>query len=113
VLLATVSMGDPVQTDTRGAASFVETPDECIAPEICIEEYLWSLYQRTPKVDTNKVTERIKGTVKKKGKTRTVIKNHYEARRGRLHVEGPDSGTRSRHVAEGLRDRRGRGLCGL
>jgi hypothetical protein len=74
VLLATVSTGDPVQTDTRAAASFVETPDECIAPEICIDEYLWSLYQRTPKVDTNKVTERIKGTVKKKGKTRTIIK---------------------------------------
>jgi hypothetical protein len=43
--------------------------------EICIDEYLWSLYERTPKVDTNKVTERIKTTVKtKKGKTRTVIK---------------------------------------
>ncbi len=43
-------------------------------PEICIDEYLWSLYQRTPKVDTMTVSERIKVTVKKKGKTRTVIK---------------------------------------
>ena len=74
VLIAIVSTADPVQTDTRAAASFAETPDECIAPEICIDEYLWSLYQRTPKVDTNKVTERIKGTVKQKGKTRTIIK---------------------------------------
>ena len=49
-----------------------ETPNECLAADICIDEYLWSLYERTPKVDTNKVTERIKKTVKKKGKTRTV-----------------------------------------
>jgi hypothetical protein len=74
VRLATVSTGDLVQTDTRAAASFVETPDECIVPEICIDEYLWSLCQRTPKVDTNKVRERIQGTVKKKSKTRTIIK---------------------------------------
>jgi len=74
VLLASVSTADPVQNATKPAASFVETPDECIVPEICIDDYLWSLYQRTPKVDTMKVTERIKVTVKKKGKTRTVIK---------------------------------------
>ena len=42
--------------------------------EICIDDYLWSLYERTPKVDTNKVTEQIKATVKKKGKTRIVTK---------------------------------------
>ena len=48
--------------------------DECLVISICIDEYLWSLYERTPKVDTNKVTERIKVTVKHKGKTRTVTK---------------------------------------
>jgi hypothetical protein len=32
------------------------------------------LYERAPKIDTNKVTNRIKTTVKKKRKTRTVIK---------------------------------------
>ena len=74
VLLATVSTADPVQNDTSAPARAVETPDECIVPEICIDDYLWSLYQRTPKVDTMKVTERIKVTVKKKGKTRTAIK---------------------------------------
>jgi hypothetical protein len=51
-----------------------ETPDECLVAEICIDQYLWSLYERTPKIDTNKVTEKIKTTVKKKDKTRTVIK---------------------------------------
>jgi hypothetical protein len=35
---------------------------------------LWSLYEHTPKVDTSKVQERIKVKVKKKGKTRTVVK---------------------------------------
>jgi len=43
--------------------------------DICIDEYLWALYERTPKVDTNKVTKQIKTTVKtKKGKTRTITK---------------------------------------
>jgi hypothetical protein len=74
VLLASVRTADPVQNDAKAAASSVETLDPCPVPEICIDEYLWSLYQRTPKVDTMKVSERIKATVKKKGKTRTVIK---------------------------------------
>src|SRR5213079_2801583 len=50
-------------------------PNECLVAEICIDEYLWSFYERTPKVDMNKVTERVRTTVKKKGKTRTVIKS--------------------------------------
>ena len=79
--------------------------------EICIDEYLWSLYERTPKVDTNKVTERIKVTVKKKGKTRTVIKTITKYVVAGLHVEGSDRRRKSRHVAQGLRDRRhGSGL---
>jgi hypothetical protein len=65
---------DPVEEDPQAAARPVETLDECLVVDICIDEYLWSLYERTPKVDTNKVTERIKTTVKKKGKTRTVTK---------------------------------------
>ena len=65
---------DPAKEDPQSAARPVETLDECLVVEICIDEYLWSLYERTPKVDTNKVTERIKTTVKTKGKTRTVTK---------------------------------------
>jgi hypothetical protein len=66
---------EPAQEDMRPAARSVEILDECLVVDICIDEYLWSLYERTPKVDTNKVTERIKTTVKtKKGKTRTVTK---------------------------------------
>jgi len=43
----------------------------CVA-DACIDAYLWSLYERTPKIDTNKVSEQVKVTVKKRGKTRTV-----------------------------------------
>ena len=65
---------DPVQGYTKEAVSSAETPDECLVAETCIDRYLWSVYQRAPKVDTIKVPKPIKVTVKKKGKTRTVIK---------------------------------------
>ena len=65
----------PAEEYLQPAARPVEIVDECLVVEICIDEYLWSLYERTPKVDTNKVTKQIKTTVKtKKGKTRTVTK---------------------------------------
>jgi hypothetical protein len=60
--------------DLKPAMRPVETPNECLVVEICIDDYLWSFYQLTPKVDTNKVVQRIKTTVKKKGKTRTVTR---------------------------------------
>jgi hypothetical protein len=48
--------------------------DACLADTGCIDNYLWSLYQRTPKVDTVSVSEQTKVTVKRKGKSRTVTK---------------------------------------
>jgi D-alanyl-D-alanine carboxypeptidase len=51
-----------------------ETVDECSASDICVDQYLWSLYQRAPKVDTIRVPEQIEVKVKKKGKTRVVTK---------------------------------------
>ena len=53
-------------------ASSIEIIDECLVVEICIDQYLWALYQRAPKDDTIKVEEQRKMTVKKKGKTRIV-----------------------------------------
>ena len=41
--------------------------------EVCIDEYLWSLYQRTPKRDTIKVVEQRKTKVIKNGKPRTIV----------------------------------------
>ena len=59
-------------------AGSVETPSECPAPEVCIDDYLWALYQRAPKIDTNKVVQRIRVksvvTIKKKNKTVAVTK---------------------------------------
>lgn len=77
VQVATLSTPDPVQDDeTREAVPKIEIVDECLVVEICIDEYLWAAYERTKKVDTGKVVERRKVTVKKKnGKTRTVVKS--------------------------------------
>ena len=71
--LAADNEPDSVENDGRQAANS-ETLDECSMTEICIDQYLWSLYQRAPKVDTIRVPEQIKVTVKKKGKTRVVTK---------------------------------------
>ena len=73
VQMATWSESDAVHTDIGDTARLLEMVDECLVPEICIDQYLWSLYQRTPKRDAIKVEEQKKSTVKKKGKTRTVI----------------------------------------
>jgi hypothetical protein len=73
VLFAAVSPTDPVQ-NAAGPAVSSEALDACPEPDVCIDQYLWSLYERTPKVDTVKVEERIKVKVKNKGKTKTVVK---------------------------------------
>ena len=52
----------------------LEASDECVLSEECIDQYLWSVYERAQKVDTIKVEERIKVTVEKNGKSRTVTK---------------------------------------
>jgi hypothetical protein len=75
VQFASVSTPDPVKEYPKPTVRPVETPDECLVVEICIDEYLWSVYERTPKIDINKVEEQTKETVKKKnGKMRTIIK---------------------------------------
>src|SRR5271166_4840473 len=72
--IATPTGPDAVHTDNGNAVRSIETVDECLIPEICIDRYLWLLYQRTPKRDTIKVVEQRKVTVTKKGQTRTVTK---------------------------------------
>lgn len=49
--------------------------DECFVMEACIDRYLWALYQRTPKEDSIKVKDRRAVTVKRKGKTVTVMRS--------------------------------------
>ena len=81
VQVATANTPDPVLNDTKPAkeaVSTIEIHDECLVAEICIDQFLWALYQRTPKEDTTKVYEQrkvtVKVTVKKKRKTVTVSK---------------------------------------
>jgi hypothetical protein len=75
VPVATATTPDAVPKDTKDALNSIEILDECLVPDICIDRYLWVLYQRTPKEDSIKVQEQRKVTVKKKHKTVTVTKS--------------------------------------
>jgi hypothetical protein len=74
VQMATANVLDPVQEEAKKPVSSIERLDECPVPEICIDQYLWSLYERAPKVGARKVVEQIKETVEKNGKTQTITK---------------------------------------
>ena len=60
--------------DGKESVTSTETLDECLTSEACIDQYLWSVYQRAPKEDTTKVVERTKVIVKTDGKPQTVVK---------------------------------------
>jgi len=60
--------------EPEAKVSPLEASDECVLTEECIDQYLWSVYERAPKVDTIKVEERIKVKLEKDGKSRTVTK---------------------------------------
>ena len=64
---------NPVETSSVDTSAIDEV-DECMVAQICIDRYLWSRYERTRKIDTIKVSEQTKVTVKRKGKTRIVTK---------------------------------------
>ena len=74
VQVAMASMPDPAPTPiaVNAAPSTIEMVDECLVVDACIDNYLWALYQRTPKLDTIKEHERRKVTVKRRGKMVTV-----------------------------------------
>ena len=65
----------PSEEALQPPAHPVEIPSECLVTAICIDDYLWALYERTPKVDMNKVVERMRVMVRKKGKVRTVVRS--------------------------------------
>ncbi len=73
--VATANPSDPALDDVKPAVSAIEILDECLDADVCIDRFLWTLYQRTPKQDTVKMQERRKVTVKRKGKMVTVTKN--------------------------------------
>jgi hypothetical protein len=73
VQLAALTPPDDLHHDAREEPNDIKTVDECHTSELCIDQYLWSLYQRARKVDTIKVVEQKKASVVKKGKLRTII----------------------------------------
>ena len=72
---ATVPSQPEAAVDTPAGRPRIEVVGECLVVEPCIDQYLFALYQRTPKEDTVKETERRKVTVKRKGKTITVTRS--------------------------------------
>jgi hypothetical protein len=70
-ILASVTTG---RAATSVIVNEADGVDECLVAQTCIDRYLWSLYERTQKVDTIKVPEQVKVAVKRKGKTRMVPK---------------------------------------
>ena len=60
--------------DGKEAVTSTETLDECLTPEVCVDQYLWSVYRRAPKQDTVKMVERRKVTIKVGGKPRAIVK---------------------------------------
>jgi hypothetical protein len=73
VQFAALTPPDEVHHDARDEPPNIKTADECPASDLCIDQYLWSLYQRARKVDTIKVVEQKKASVVKKGKLHTII----------------------------------------
>ena len=74
VRLASANPSDPLPPEAREPAGAIEVSDECVAIDGCVDRFLWTLYQRTPKQDTVKVHERRKVTIKRKGRMVTVTR---------------------------------------
>jgi hypothetical protein len=75
VQVASADPSDPVPAEVGKVVARIEILDECLVVDICIDRYLWELYQRTLKQDTIKVHEKRKVTVKRKGKMVTVTRS--------------------------------------
>jgi hypothetical protein len=85
VQAATAGAADPVPQDTqskdtlpqdvRTSPGRIEIVGECLVVEPCIDQYLYALYERTPKEDTIKEIEKRKVEVKRRGKLVTVTRS--------------------------------------
>ena len=74
VKAAMANSSDLEHGDARKPANSTEIVDECLVGDICVDRYLWTLYQRTPKEDSIKELERRNVTVKRKGRMVTVAR---------------------------------------
>jgi hypothetical protein len=65
---------DPPQQDAALAPNGLDLVGECLVAEACIDQFLWALYERAPKLDTMKEVDRTRVKVKRKGKMVTVTR---------------------------------------
>jgi hypothetical protein len=72
---AKTSGAAPEPGDANPAAGSARVPGDCAAADSCINQYLWTLYQRTPKEDSVKEQQQKQVSVKKKGKLVTVTRS--------------------------------------
>jgi hypothetical protein len=75
ILTPTASTAEALPQEAATPINRIELVGECQVAEACIDQFLWALYQRTPKEDTIKERELRKVTVKRKGKLRTVTRS--------------------------------------
>ncbi len=72
VQIASANPSDIEPVDINKATKSSEMVDECQVVDICVDRYLWALYQRTPKEDTIRIREWKSVTIKRKGKRVSV-----------------------------------------
>lgn len=73
---ATIATGPAIAASKASPpADTVAVLDECFVMDACIDRYLWALYQRTAKEDTIKVQDRRAVTIKRRGRTVTVMRS--------------------------------------
>lgn len=72
---AAIASGPVTESKAAPPADTVAVLDECFAMDACIDRYLWTLYQRTPKEDSIKVEDRRAVTIKRRGKMVTVMRS--------------------------------------
>jgi hypothetical protein len=97
---ANAAEGLPVEAQSGGAhvidPSEIDRVDECIDAKVCIDRYLWSLYQRTTKIDTVRVPQQVKVAVKRKGRIRIVTKTISKFELENFAWKDPDAARKAR-----------------
>lgn len=71
----TANTADAQPHEPATTAGRIEIVGECLVVEPCIDQYLFALYERTPKEDTIKEIEKRQVTVKRKGRLVTVTRS--------------------------------------
>jgi hypothetical protein len=66
------NVAGPQTEEVFDAIGSIEIHDECLVMDMCVDRYLWQLYQRTPKEDSIRESRERQVKIKKKSKVKTV-----------------------------------------